>query len=130
MRDPVAQERAQALRRDATDAERHLWRHLRRRQLHGYRFRRQVPIAGYIADFACLEGKIVIEVDGGQHADQGEYDRHRDTRIQAQGYRVLRFWDNQVLLETSAVLEVIAAALASRHPHPDLPPQAGEGTES
>ncbi|MGZ5229847.1 MAG: endonuclease domain-containing protein, partial [Burkholderiales bacterium] len=111
MRDSVAQGRARELRKRATDAENHLWRYLRRRQLAGYRFRRQVPVGGYIADFACVEAKLVIELDGGQHVDRHGYDEHRDLRIAAEGFRVLRFWDNQVFLETQAVLEVILRAL-------------------
>jgi adenine-specific DNA-methyltransferase len=127
MRDSTAQHRARRLRKQATDAERHLWHYLRRRQLAGHRFRRQVPICGYIADFACLEAKLAIELDGGQHADRRCYDEHRDRRIAAAGFHVLRFWDHQVLQETQAVLESILTALESTRPHPNLPPQAGEG---
>ena len=119
MRNSVAQRRARKLRNQATDAEQHLWRHLRRRQLGGYRFRRQVPICGYIADFACLEARLVIELDGGQHKELHRYDERRDHRIEAQGFRVLRFWDNQVFQETQAVLDVILHALESTCPHPD-----------
>jgi len=127
MRNPVAQHRARKLRNRVTDAEQHLWQHLRRRQVGGYRFRRQAPICGYIADFACLEAQLVIELDGGQHQERHRYDKTRDRRIEAQGYRVLRFWDNQVFQETEAVLEVILDALKSICPHPGLPPHAGEG---
>jgi len=127
MRDSIAQRRARRLRNQATDAEQHLWRHLRRRQLGGHRFRRQVPIDGYIADFACLEARLVVELDGGQHGDRLRYDEHRDRRISARGFRVLRFWDNQVFQETEAVLQAILDALNSNRPHPSLPPQAGEG---
>ena len=87
-------------------------------------------MAGFVADFACLEAKLVIELDGGQHAQNVGYDRQRGCLIEAQGFRVLRFWDNQVFLETQAVLEEIMRALESTVPHPSLPPQAGEGTES
>jgi very-short-patch-repair endonuclease len=114
MRDSVAQGRARELRNRATHAEQHLWRFLRRRQLSGYYFRRQVPIAGYIADFACFEAKLVIELDGGQHVDRRSYDEHRRRRIEAEGFRVLRFWDNQVFQETHAMLEVILRALETR----------------
>ena len=127
MRNPVAQHRARKLRNQATDAEQRLWQHLRRRQLGGYRFRRQVPICGYIADFVCLEARLVIELDGAQHEERHHYDERRDRRIEAQGFRVLRYWDNQVFQETQAVLEVVLHALESTCPHPDLPPQAGEG---
>ena len=127
MRDPVAQRRSRVLRNQPTDAERHLWQHLRKRQLDGHRFRRQVPIAGYIADFACLEAKLVVELDGGQHQENVIYDERRDRNIEALGFRVLRFWDNQVFQETTAVLEMILRALESESPLPDLPPHAGEG---
>ena len=114
MRNPAAQQRARRLRNDATDSERHLWRHLRNRQLGGFRFRRQVPLQGFVADFACFEAKLVIELDGGQHAESVAYDEHRDRLLEADGYRVIRFWDNQVLQETQAVLEVILRELKSR----------------
>ncbi|MBI3918460.1 MAG: endonuclease domain-containing protein [Betaproteobacteria bacterium] len=129
MRNFVAQRHARALRNDATDVERHLWRWLRRRQLSGFRFRRQVPIGPYVADFACLEAKVVVEVDGGQHLDRRETDQRRDREIRNRGFQVLRFWDNQVLRETQAVVEEIMRAVERHRPHPDLPPQAGEGTE-
>ena len=93
------------------------------RQLGGYRFRRQVPICGYITDFACLEAKHVIELDGGQHVDRRNYDEHRDRRIGAEGIRILRFWDNKVFQETQAVLEVILRELESTPPSlRELPP--------
>ena len=126
MRDALLQSRARRLRKQATDAERYLWRHLRDRQIAGYRFRRQVPVAGFIADFACLEAKVIVELDGGQHAQHVGYDEQRDRLIEAQGFRILRFWDNQVFLETQAVLEQIMRALESPAPHPDLSPQAGD----
>jgi adenine-specific DNA-methyltransferase len=112
MRDPVTQRRSRALRKHSTDAERYLWQHLRRRQLGGHRFRRQVPIAGYIADFACFDAKLVIELDGGQHAERPSYDERRERRIEARGFRIIRFWNNQVFQETSVVLDVILHALA------------------
>jgi very-short-patch-repair endonuclease len=127
MRNSTAQRHARQLRNQATDAEKHLWQYLRRRHLASHRFRRQFPIGGYIADFACLEAKLVIELDGGEHADRRAYDERRDRRLEAEGFRVLRFWDNQVFQETQAVLEEILRALESVCPHPGLPPQAGEG---
>ena len=128
MRNQSLQRRARTLRIQTTDAERHLWRRLRRSQISGYRFRRQAPIADYIADFACLEAKLVIELDGGQHAEHKVRDEVRDHRIEAQGFRVLRFWDNEVFRETEAVLERILQALEGHRPHPDPPPQAEEGS--
>ena len=127
MRNSTTQRRARVLRNRVTDAERHLWQFLRRHQLGGYRFRRQVPLFGYIADFACLDAKLVIELDGGQHQESSSKDQRRDRRIEAQGFRVMRFWNNQVFEETDAVLELILQALNATRPHPGLPPQAGEG---
>jgi len=114
MRNPLLQSRARWLRNEATDAERLLWRHLRRRQVAGYRFRRQVEIAGFIADFACLEAKLIIELDGGQHLERAGYDKQRGHLIEAQGFLVQRFWDNQVLQETQAVIEEIIRILTMR----------------
>jgi very-short-patch-repair endonuclease len=88
-------ERARNLRRNMTDAEWALWSGLRRDQL-GWRFRRQHPIPPYIVDFACLEARLVVEADGGQHALAGDHDR-RDEALRRQGWRVLRFWNNDIL---------------------------------
>jgi very-short-patch-repair endonuclease len=110
-----------------TDAERRLWSRLRRRQLHGRRFRRQHPIGPFIADFACPEEKLVIELDGGQHADRKEQDAARTRWLAARGYRVLRFWNNDVLTQTDAVVQVIAAATrgGAGAPLPNPPPASG-----
>lgn len=124
MRNPKAQQNAIRLRKEMTDAERHLWRHLRLRQMKQCKFRRQYPIGPFVADFACLEQNLIIELDGGQHTERENYDARREQWLQKNGYRVIRFWNDQVLKETDAVLEVIWAAL---RPHPHLPPQAGEG---
>jgi very-short-patch-repair endonuclease len=113
MRNRLTQQRARSLRSKTTDAERHLWRYLKYRQLAGFRFRRQVPIGIYIADFACLEAKLVIELDGGQHRLQQTYDGKRDSALAALGFRVLRFWDNQALQATEAVLELILKELTA-----------------
>jgi len=94
-----------------TDAEVCLWWRLRRWQIDGYRVRRQVPIGPYILDFVCLKARLVIEVDGGQHAAAVEADSLRTAWLEAKGFRVLRFWNNDVLHETTGVLEKIRAAL-------------------
>ena len=102
---------ARQLRNEATDAERRLWRQLRGRQLGGCKFRRQHPIAGYIADFVCLEAHLVIELDGGQHADAVAQDKRRTGRIVAEGFRVIRFWNDEVLLRTEDVVAEIYRCL-------------------
>jgi len=126
-RDAVLQQRARTLRKQSTDAERHLWHQLRRRGIGGDRVRRQVPIGGFIVDFACLEGKLVVELDGAQHMAHKSYDHDRDGKLAIKGFRVLRFWDNEVFINTQAVLDTILRALDSTGPHPSLPPRAGEG---
>ena len=106
---------ARALRRNSTDAERVLWSELRAGRLNGAGFRRQVPIDSYIADFICHAAKLVIELDGGQHVEQAQYDRQRERDMQELGFQTLRFWDHEVLKETDAVMEKIrqvAQALA------------------
>ncbi len=106
------------LRKHLTENERALWKHLRLRQFRGYKFRRQQPIGKYIVDFVCLEKRLIIEVNGGQHSEQTAYDLERDTWLECQGFSVLRFWNNQVLKEMEAVEEVIVDALTRR----SLPP--------
>jgi very-short-patch-repair endonuclease len=98
---------ARSLRKQQTEAERLLWSRLRNRQLQGCKFRRQQPIGPYIADFLSLEPKLIIELDGGQHAEQQEQDNQRTRYLQALGYRVLRFWNHEVLNDLDAVLEAI-----------------------
>ncbi|WP_428624246.1 endonuclease domain-containing protein [Sedimenticola sp.] len=105
------QSRARRLRRQASEAELLLWQRLRNHQMRGYKFRRQVVIDPYIADFVCLEAKLIVEADGGQHAEQANYDTRRTTRLEEMGYKVLRFWNHEILGETDAVLERIASAL-------------------
>jgi very-short-patch-repair endonuclease len=102
---------ARILRKNLTDAERHLWRHIRLRQIGGHKFRRQHPMGSYIADFACIECKLIVEVDGGQHAEQLEYDAMRTAWLEAHGYRVLRFWNNDVLQNIEGVVASIRVAL-------------------
>jgi very-short-patch-repair endonuclease len=102
---------ARQMRQYPTDAERALWRQLRSKQLQGARFRRQQPIGPYIADFFCPEQLLVIEVDGGQHAIAEAKDAVRTEWLHRSGYRVLRFWNNDVLRNMEGVLEAIRAAL-------------------
>jgi very-short-patch-repair endonuclease len=103
--------KARHLRNAGTNAERRLWQHLRLKQLGDYKFRRQVPIVGYIADFACLEMKLIVELDGGQHVERAVYDARRTCLLEAEGYTVLRYWNDDVLVRTTAVLEDILRAL-------------------
>ena len=117
---------ARSLRKNQTDAERKLWRRLRARELCGFKFRRQYPIAPYIVDFICVEKRLIVEIDGGQHATMSEADGLRSTFLNDRGYRVLRFWDNDALLRTDEVLAKILDSLMP--PHPSPLPQAGEGT--
>jgi very-short-patch-repair endonuclease len=123
----MANRHARQLRADMTDAERRLWWRLRGQQLGGHRFRRQVPLGPYIVDFACLAQRLVIELDGGQHDEQAEQDAVRTAWLEAQGYRVLRFWNPDVLGETDNVVEAIWLALARPHPPPRPSPAGGEG---
>ncbi|MCF7965400.1 endonuclease domain-containing protein [Methylobacter sp. Wu8] len=119
-------ELARSLRRNQTDAEQVMWGRLRNRQMLGCKFRRQQVIGSYIADFLCMEPKIIIELDGSQHWEQQEYDEQRSRYLQSVGYRVLRFWNNEVLQETEAVLEAIRLAVIDLSPHPSPLPE-GEG---
>ena len=116
---------ARQLRRESTDAERRLWWLLRDRRLVGHKFRRQCPIGSYFADFACIERKIIIELDGGQHVDQCAYDDRRSAWLEARGWRVMRFWNDDVLLRMDDVLEVIVGALKDA-PHPGPLPASVE----
>ena len=116
------------LRNAPTDAEHRLWQYLRNRQLEGCKFRRQHPFGNYILDLACLERKVVIELDGGQHADNTQYDNARTGYLERCGYRVLRFWNNEVFENIEGVVEVILNTLAQRAtPSPPNPPLEGEG---
>lgn len=109
--------RSRQLRSNMTDAERKLWQMMRMRQLKGFRFRRQFPIGAYIADFVCLEARLVVEVDGGQHnTEQLEYDSVRDRWLQSQNFGVLRFWNNDVLNNIDGVVERILEALKKQSP--------------
>ncbi|MDD5480775.1 DUF559 domain-containing protein [Rhodoferax sp.] len=119
---------AQALRRNMTDRERRLWAGLRSEQL-GFKFRRQHPLGCYIADFACLAPKLIVELDGSQHQAAGAYDEQRSAFFCDQGFDLLRFPSNAPLVDLEAVLQTIlnrVNLLATSSPHPCLPPE-GEG---
>lgn len=120
-------DRARRLRRVQTEAERRLWMRLRDRQLHNAKFRRQHPVGPFITDFCCPEHRLVVELDGGQHVVQAEADQARTAFLTQRGYRVLRFWDHEVMEDMEAVLQQIVAEL--RDPHPDPLPRQGEGEE-
>ena len=98
------------LRRNTTDAEQALWKRLRGRQLKGRKFRRQHPFGDFILDFVCLEVKLIVEIDGGQHNGSAQ-DRVRDRMLEDAGFRIMRFWNNQVLNEIGSVVETIGLAL-------------------
>ena len=102
---------ARKLREDATEAEKLLWSRLRNKQVLGAKFRRQQPIGPFIVDFVCLQKKVVIELDGGQHRAQIEKDKKRDMWLRHQGYEVLRFWNNEVLQNLEGVLETVRRKL-------------------
>jgi very-short-patch-repair endonuclease len=104
---------AKELRHRMTEAEQHLWYHLRARRLAQFKIRRQVPVGPHIGDFVCFDRKLIVEVDGGQHATSTT-DAARDEWLRAQGFRVLRFWNDDVLKHTDAVLGEILAALENR----------------
>ncbi len=111
---------ARDLRQQATNAEQRLWQRLRNRQILNAKFRRQHPIPPYVVDFVCLDKKLVIEADGGQHLDQREHDEKRTAFLEARGFRVLRFWNDEILEQMDVVLGVVFRALEEAPaPHPD-----------
>ena len=119
---------AKRLRRNQTDAERVLWFQLRGRRLRGLKFKRQAPIDRYVADFCCADARLIIELDGGQHATRSSEDANRTKVLEAMGYLVLRFWNNDVMQNIDGVLEEILTTLEqhrSEPPHPD-PLPSGE----
>src|SRR5215469_996885 len=120
-----AGERDRSLRRDMTEAEQRLWQMLRSRQTEGYRFRRQVPIGGFIADFVCHAARPIVEIDGGQHDPSSEAEATRTRFLEAEGYRVLRFWNNEVLDNPEGVRGAIADALHHATSSPTLPDRGG-----
>jgi len=122
---------ARKLRSASTDVERKLWQKIRERQIEEFRFRRQRPIGNFVVDFVCLEAKLIVELDGGQHAEPAKVaaDETRTKFLESLGYRMLRFWNNEVLENMQGVLEHIREMLlqpAESNPTPALP-LAGEG---
>jgi len=109
---------ARMLRKRSTNAEKILWQHLRGRQLERYKFRRQQPLGPYIVDFVNFEKRIVIELDGGQHAIKKDSDKNRDAWLKAEGFKVLRFWNNDIFENLEGILEVIRKRLLSPSPDP------------
>jgi very-short-patch-repair endonuclease len=103
---------ASRLRKEATDAERLLWGHLRNRHLSGFKFRFQASIDGYVSDFLCVECALIVELDGSQHSEQADAARTRD--LEARGYRILRFWNNELFENLDGVLLTIKAACEAR----------------
>ncbi len=112
---------ARKLRKNQTDAEQALWQRLRNRQLVGFKFRRQYVLDGYIADFACVEARVIVELDGGQHLEQKAYDDKRTQAFAKHGFEVLRFWNDEVLKNMEGVLMVINEALDTPSPQPSTP---------
>jgi adenine-specific DNA-methyltransferase len=123
---PRAKAKAPHLRSEMTEAEKRLWFLLRNRRLEGVKFRHQHPVGPYILDFACLSHNLAVEIDGGQHCDSLS-DKVRTAWLQSQGWRIVRFWNNEALDHTETVLEALIKAIS---PHPNPLPQAGEGTRS
>ena len=113
---------AKTLRSKQTEAEQRLWYHLRAHRFEGLKFKRQKPIGRYIVDFICVERRLIIEIDGGQHSEQVKYDHDRDTWLRSQGYTVLRFWNHEVMQQLESVLEQIRLSLS-----PDPSPASGRG---
>ena len=107
------------MRKNSTDAERWLWQHLRNRELGRWKFRRQHPSGPFIVDFVCIEKKLIIEVDGGQHAEDRTKDTKRSQFLERKGFRILRFWNNEILREGEAVLNVVLSSLVKKPPHPN-----------
>lgn len=112
------------LRKNMTEAEKKLWSKIRNKNL-GMKFRRQQPIGNYIVDFVCFEKKLIIEIDGGEHMES-KTDEERDKILRGEGYKVLRFWNNEVLKNIEGVLEIIVGEAKENHPHLNLPPSMGK----
>ncbi len=121
---------ARKLRRSSTDVERKLWHRIRDKQVEGFRFRRQRPVGRFIVDFICLDARLIVELNGGQHAENVAHDKKRTAFLESLGYRVLRFWNSEVIENIEGVLERLREALLLTRLDPTLTlPLAGEGTD-
>ena len=120
-----SKQRTRSLRQRATDAERLMWAFLRDRRLLGYKFRRQHSIGPYFVDFVCLSEMLVVELDGGQHTEQAHYDEKRTRFLESKGYRLVRYWDHERLLDPELVLDDVLRHLQTPSPHPVPLPASG-----
>ena len=131
LRRPQAAWAAKALRREMTNAEMRMWYHLRAGRFEGWKFRRQVPMGPFVVDFLCERALLIVEIDGGQHAERIDADRERTMWLEQQGYRVLRFWNNDVLGNMNGVLETLSPALSQgRGSESTLSPALSQGRGS
>jgi very-short-patch-repair endonuclease len=121
---------AKDMRRHATDAEIATWRQLRAHRFQGWKFKRQQPIGSYIVDFVCFDCRVVIEIDGGQHMDNRRYDEERTSWLETQGFRVLRFWNDDVLTRQDDVFDAIFVALCESTPSPQPLSHKGRGAKA
>jgi very-short-patch-repair endonuclease len=117
---------AKRLRQEATDAEQALWREVRAHRFAGFKFKRQEPLGSYVADFVCYEAKLIVELDGGQHADQKEADEERTRWLASRGFRVVRFWNNDVLANIAGVMQEIEKEINTTSPPLPGPLPPGE----
>lgn len=106
----LLRQRARNLRNNSTDAERHLWYYLRANRL-GFKFKRQVPIGAYIVDFVCHQKRLIVELDGSQHMNNKAYDAQRSDWLLSRGFKVVRFWNHDIIQQTSSILEIIRSEL-------------------
>jgi len=123
-RKKLLRDRAKAMRTSQTEAEHRLWQLLRAKRFDGFKIKRQLPIDDYVVDFVCLSARLIVEADGGQHAES-RHDERRDAYLRAQGFRILRFWNNEIFTNEGGVMERILNALSSPLPNPS--PAEGRG---
>jgi len=122
-------QRAKNLRKTQTLHEEKLWRYLRAKRFSGFKFKRQEPIARYIVDFVCYEAKLIIELDGSHHFESKSHDENRDCWLEEQGFQILRFWNHELIKQTTNVLDEIWNALQVKTPSPQPSPIKGEGAD-